>query len=69
MRNVRTSPCVLLVSSWNGIDVIFLIKKLHICHPKGHICNFLIISMPLQENTRRTPGDFLAFLNGEYPII
>jgi hypothetical protein len=23
MRNVRASPCVLLMFSWNGIDVIF----------------------------------------------
>jgi hypothetical protein len=62
MRNARASPCILLVFSWNGIDVIFLIKKLHLCHPKGHKCNFLITSMPLQKNTRRTPGDVLAFL-------
>jgi hypothetical protein len=62
MRNARASPCVLLVFSWNGIDIIFFIKKLHLCHPKGHRCNFLITSMPLQENTRRTPGDVLAFL-------
>jgi hypothetical protein len=62
MRNARASPGVLLVFSCNGIDVIFLIKKLHLCHPKGHRCNFLITSMPLQENTRRTPGDVLAFL-------
>jgi hypothetical protein len=52
----------LLVFSWNGIDVIFLIKKLHLCHPKGHRCNFLITYMLLQENTRKTPEDVLAFL-------
>jgi len=39
-----------------------LIKKLHLCHPKGHICNFLITFMPFQENTRITPEDVLAFL-------
>jgi hypothetical protein len=61
-RNARASPCVLLVFFYNGIDVIFLIKKLHLCHPKGHRCNFLITSMPFQENTRRTLGDALAFL-------
>jgi hypothetical protein len=29
---------------------------------KEHGCNFLITSMPFQENTRRTPKDVLAFL-------
>jgi hypothetical protein len=48
--NARASLCVLLVFSWNGIDVI---KKLH----------FLITSMSFQENTKRTLGDVLAFLN------
>jgi hypothetical protein len=62
MRNARTSPGVLLVFSYNGIDVI---KKLHLCPFGWHRCNFLIkksTSMPLQENTRRTPGDALVFL-------
>jgi hypothetical protein len=36
MKNGRASFCVLLMFSWNGINVIFLIKKLHLCHPKGH---------------------------------
>jgi len=52
----------LLVFSWDGINVIFLIQKLYLCHPKGHRCNFLITSMPCQENTRRIPEDALAFL-------
>jgi hypothetical protein len=52
-RNARASPCVLLVFSWNGINVIFLIKKLHLCHLKRYRCNILITSMSLQENTRR----------------
>jgi hypothetical protein len=43
----------LLVFSWNCINVIFLIKKLHLCHPKWHRCNFLITSMSFHENTRR----------------
>jgi hypothetical protein len=62
MRNARASPAVLLVLSWNGIDII---KKLHLCPFEWHRCNFLIkkiTSMPSQENTRRTPGDTLAFL-------
>jgi hypothetical protein len=50
------------VFSSNGIDVIFLIKKLHLCHSKGHRCNFLITSMPFKENTKRTLRDILAFL-------
>jgi hypothetical protein len=62
MRNARASSGVLLVFSWDGINVIFLIQKLHLCHPKGYRCNFLITSMPCQENTRRTPEDALAFL-------
>jgi hypothetical protein len=63
LRNARGhSPYVLLVFSCNGIDVIFLIKKLHLCHSKGHRYNFLITFMPLQENTRRTLEDILAFL-------
>jgi hypothetical protein len=62
MRNARASSGVLLVFSWNGINVIFLIQKLHLCHPKGHRCNFLITFMPCQENTKRTQGDALAFL-------
>jgi len=60
--NARTSSGVLLVFFWNGIDVIFLIKKLHLCHPKGYRYNFLITSMPFQENTRKTSGDALAIL-------
>jgi hypothetical protein len=55
LRNARAYPGVLVVYIWNGIDVIFLIKKLHLCHPKGYRCNFLITTMPFQENTRRTP--------------
>jgi hypothetical protein len=50
------------VFSWNDIDVI---KKLHLCHFRWHICNFLIkkiTSMPFQKNTSRTPEDALAFL-------
>jgi hypothetical protein len=50
------------VFSWDDIHVIFLIKKLHLYHLKGYRCNILIISMPLQENTKRTSGDVLAFL-------
>jgi hypothetical protein len=62
MRNARTSPGVLLVFFCNDIDVI---KKLHLCPFGWHRCNFLIkkiTSMPLQKNTRRTPGDDLSFL-------
>jgi hypothetical protein len=29
-----------VVFSCNVINVIFLIKKLHLCHSKGHRCNF-----------------------------
>jgi len=62
MRNARASFVVLLVFSWDGINVIFLIQKLHLCHPKWYRCNFLITFMPCQENTKRTPEDVLAFL-------
>jgi hypothetical protein len=61
-RNARTSSGVLLVFSYNGIDVI---TKLHLCPFGWHRCNFLIkkiTSMPFQENTRRTQEDALAFL-------
>jgi hypothetical protein len=53
MRNSRPSSGVLLMFSWNGINVI---KKLHLCPFGWHSCNFLIkkiIFMPFQENTRR----------------
>jgi hypothetical protein len=59
MRNARASSGVLL--EWHRCN--FFIKKLHLCHLKGHICNFLITFMPFQENTRRTPEDVLAFLS------
>jgi hypothetical protein len=62
MRNARASSGVLLVFSWDGIDVI---KKLHLCPFGWHRCNFLIkkiTSMPFQKNTRRTPEDALVFL-------
>jgi hypothetical protein len=62
MMNARAIFGVLLVFSWDGINVIFLIQKLHLYHPKGHRCNFLITSMSCQENTRRTPENALAFL-------
>jgi hypothetical protein len=61
-RNARTSSGVLLVFSYNGIDVI---TKLHLCPFGWHRCNFLIkkiTSMPFQENTKRTQEDALAFL-------
>jgi hypothetical protein len=48
MRNARASSGVLLVFSWDGINVIFFDSK--------------IASMPCQENTRRTPEDALALL-------
>jgi hypothetical protein len=48
--------------SCNGTDVIILIKKLHLYHSKGHRYNFLITFMSLQENTKKTPEDILAFL-------
>jgi hypothetical protein len=54
--------------SWNGIDVI---KKLQLCPFGWHRCNFLIkkiTSMSFQENTRRTQGDALPFLNKSYWI-
>jgi len=60
--NARISFGVLMVFFWNGINVIFLIKKLYLCHPKGHKYNFLITFMSFQENTRRTPEDVLTFL-------
>jgi Na+/pantothenate symporter len=62
MRNARTSPSVLLVFSWNDIDII---KKLHLCPFGWHRCNFLIkkiTSMPFQKNTKRTQEDALSFL-------
>jgi hypothetical protein len=46
----------------NGINVI---KKLYLCLFEWHRCNFLIKKITfilLQENTRRTQGDALAFL-------
>jgi hypothetical protein len=52
-RNARASSGVLLMFSWNGIDVI---KKLHLCPFVWYSCNFLIkkiTSIPFQENTRR----------------
>jgi hypothetical protein len=60
----------LMVFSYNGINVI---KKLHLCPFEWHRCNFLIkiiISVPLQENTRRTQGDTLAFLiKKRHPVV
>jgi hypothetical protein len=32
MRNARVFSGVLLVFSWDSINVIFLIQKLHLCH-------------------------------------
>jgi hypothetical protein len=69
MRNTRASSGVLLVFSWDDINVIFLIQKLHLCHPKGHKYNFLITSMPCQKNTRRTPEDAITFLYGLYTLL
>jgi len=68
MRNVRTSPGVLLVFSCNDIDVIKsidVIKKLHLCPFRWHRCNFLIKKITFisfQKNTKRTQRDALAFL-------
>jgi hypothetical protein len=66
LRNARISSSVLLVFSWNDIDVI---KKLHLCPFRWHSYNFLIKKitfMSFQDNTIITQKDAQAFL---CPII
>jgi hypothetical protein len=40
-------------------------QELHLCHPKGDKCNFLITFMSLQENTRRCSSNSLLLYTYE----